>query len=87
VLLPPHRLATVQTVHAMTVHRGQGSQFRAVTLVLPPADSPLLTRELLYTAITRAEQRLRIVGSAEAVEVAVRRPVTRASGLGRRLTV
>ena len=38
----------------MTVHRGQGSQFRRVTVLLPPAESPLLTRELLYTAVTRA---------------------------------
>ena len=41
-------------MHAMTVHRGQGSQFARVTVVLPPAESPLLTRELLYTAVTRA---------------------------------
>lgn len=53
----PHRLPAVQTVHAMTVHRGQGSQFAAVSLVLPPAPSPLLTRELLYTAVTRARER------------------------------
>ena len=52
--LAPSRLAEVATVHAMTVHRGQGSQFARVTVVLPPAESPLLTRELLYTAVTRA---------------------------------
>ena len=55
-LLAPSRLAEVATVHAMTVHRGQGSQFARVTVVLPPAESPLLTRELLYTAVTRARQ-------------------------------
>lgn len=77
----PHRLPPVETVHAMTVHRSQGSQFRHVSLVLPPATSPLLTRELLYTAITRARDGVCVVGTAEAVRVAVERPVRRASGL------
>ncbi len=54
-LHPPSRLSEVTTVHAMTVHRGQGSQFHRVTVVLPPAESPLLTRELLYTAVTARE--------------------------------
>ena len=65
--LPVSRLSEVQTVHAMSVHRSQGSQFDRVTLVLPPADSPLLTRELLYTAITRAKEHVRIVGTQEAL--------------------
>jgi exodeoxyribonuclease V alpha subunit len=77
----PHRLPPVETVHAMTVHRGQGSQFAHVSLVLPPATSPLLTRELLYTAVTRARELVRVVGGAEAVRAAVERPVRRASGL------
>ena len=72
-------------VHAMTVHRGQGSQFRGVTVVLPPAESPLLTRELLYTAVTRARSSVRIVGTEESVRAAVARPVARASGLRERL--
>ncbi|HZI97951.1 MAG TPA: exodeoxyribonuclease V subunit alpha [Actinomycetales bacterium] len=80
-LVRPHRLPAVQTVHAMTVHRGQGSQFSRVSLVLPPATSPLLTRELLYTAVTRARQVVRVVGSEDAIRVAVERPVRRASGL------
>jgi exodeoxyribonuclease V alpha subunit len=83
-LLPVSRLSEVQTVHAMSVHRSQGSQFARVTLVLPPADSPLLTRELLYTAITRAKEHVRIVGTAEAVTAAVQRPIARASGLRER---
>ena len=78
------RLADVTTAHAMTVHRSQGSQFDRVTLVLPPADSPLLTRELLYTAITRAKEHVRIVGTAEALAAAVQRPIARASGLRER---
>jgi exodeoxyribonuclease V alpha subunit len=67
------------------VHRGQGSQFARVTVVLPPADSPLLTRELLYTAVTRAREVVRVVGSEAAVRSAVGRPVSRASGLRQRL--
>ncbi|GAA4287917.1 exodeoxyribonuclease V subunit alpha [Georgenia daeguensis] len=77
----PHRLPPVETVHAMTVHRGQGGQFGKVSLILPPATSPLLTRELLYTAVTRARVSVRVVGTEEAVRAAVARPVRRASGL------
>ncbi|KZM79745.1 exodeoxyribonuclease V subunit alpha [Cellulosimicrobium sp. I38E] len=76
-----HRLPPVETVHAMTVHRAQGSQFDRVTLVLPPATSPLLTRELLYTAVTRAQSFVRVVGSKDAVRTAVTSLVHRASGL------
>ena len=83
-LVPVSRLSDVQTVHAMSVHRSQGSQFDRVTLVLPPADSPLLTRELLYTAITRAKEHVRIVGTREALAAAVERPIARASGLRER---
>jgi exodeoxyribonuclease V alpha subunit len=80
-LVRPHRLPTVETVHAMTVHRAQGSQFTRVSLVLPPPTSPLLTRELLYTAVTRAREAVCVVGTADAVRAAVQRPVRRASGL------
>ncbi|NHC47605.1 exodeoxyribonuclease V subunit alpha [Motilibacter aurantiacus] len=83
VLVPPSRLAAVQTVHAMTVHKSQGSQFDAVSLILPPPDSPLLTRELVYTAVTRARSRVHVLGSADAVRAALARPVARASGLRR----
>lgn len=76
-----HRLPPVETVHAMTVHRAQGSQFRRVSLILPPETSPLLTRELLYTAVTRAQELVRVVASADAVRAAVGHPVRRASGL------
>ncbi|WP_250007917.1 exodeoxyribonuclease V subunit alpha [Actinoplanes sp. M2I2] len=80
-LIPPSRLSEAQTLYAMTVHRSQGSQFDRVSLILPPAGSPLLTRELFYTAVTRAQSGLRILGSEEAVRAAVTRPITRASGL------
>ena len=79
--LSPQRLASVDTVYAMTVHKAQGSQFENVAVVLPDGTSPILTRELLYTAITRARRRLILVGTEETVRVAVMRPITRASGL------
>ncbi|WP_405421777.1 ATP-binding domain-containing protein [Pseudonocardia alni] len=69
----------------MTVHRSQGSQFKRITVVLPPADSPLMTRELLYTAVTRAKESVRIIGTEEAVRAAIGRPAGRASGLQQRL--
>jgi exodeoxyribonuclease V alpha subunit len=81
----PSRLPGVQTVYAMTVHKSQGSQARQVTVVLPPGDSPLLSRELFYTAVTRAQEKVRIVGTLDAVRAAVGREVQRASGLADRL--
>jgi exodeoxyribonuclease V alpha subunit len=81
----PSRLADVETVYAMTVHKSQGSEFDRVTLLLPPPTSRLLTRELLYTAITRARRGLLIVGTEEAVRGAVGRRIARASGLTERL--
>ncbi len=77
-----NRLSEVATVHAMSVHKSQGSQFDGVTLVLPEPTSPLLTRELFYTAVTRAKSQVRVVGTPEAVRAAVGRRIQRASGLG-----
>ncbi len=81
----PGRLADVQTVHAMTVHRSQGSQFDRVTVVLPEQDSPLSTRELLYTALTRAQTRVRLIGTEAELRAAIGRPAARASGLRLRM--
>ncbi|HWG74707.1 MAG TPA: exodeoxyribonuclease V subunit alpha [Acidimicrobiales bacterium] len=81
----PSRLSAVQTLHAMTVHKSQGSQFDAVTLVLPDAASAILTRQLLYTAVTRARRHVAVVGPEASVLAAVARPIARASGLGPRL--
>ena len=81
----PSRLEAVDTVYAMTVHKSQGSQFRTVALMLPGPGSPILTRELLYTAVTRATERVMVVGSEESVRCAVDRPIARSSGLRRRL--
>ncbi len=83
--LPLGRLGDIATAHAMTVHRSQGSQFGAVTLVLPDPDSPLLTRELFYTAVTRAQHSVQIHGSIEAVRTAIDRPAQRATGLAGRI--
>ena len=79
----PARLSAVETVHVMTIHKSQGSQFDTVAALLPDPDSPILTRELLYTAVTRARHRLLLAGSEEAIRAAVTRPVARSSGLRR----
>ncbi|MFL6022604.1 MAG: ATP-binding domain-containing protein, partial [Marmoricola sp.] len=80
------RLADVNTAHAITVHRSQGSQFGAVTVMLPEPDSLVLSRELLYTAITRARDVVRIVGTEESLRAAIARPAQRACGLAARLS-
>ncbi len=81
----PSRLGEVQTMHAMTVHKSQGGQADEVTVLLPPEDSPLLTRELFYTAVTRAQSVVRVVGTEAAVRAAVANRAQRATGLRRRL--
>lgn len=85
VLLPLVRLSEVRPLHVMTVHRAQGSQFREVTVLLPPATSPLATRQTFYTAITRASQTVRLIGSEDAVRTCVARQAARATGLRDRL--
>lgn len=84
-LVSPYRLGTVATAYALTVHRAQGSEFDYVAVVLPPAASQVLTRELLYTAVTRARRGLLLMGGAEPVVAALGRPVERASGLAARM--
>ena len=81
----PTRLSAVETLYAMTIHKSQGSQFGEVVVVLPDEASPILTRELLYTAVTRAENGVLLVGTEAAIRSAVDRPVSRASGLRERL--
>ncbi|MGD9703885.1 MAG: exodeoxyribonuclease V subunit alpha [Acidimicrobiia bacterium] len=79
--LRPVQLADIETMHAMTIHKSQGSEFERVVVLLPPADSRLATRELLYTAVTRAKQELIVVGTRAALDAALSRRVSRASGL------
>jgi exodeoxyribonuclease V alpha subunit len=86
VVFPLVRLGDVRPLHVMTVHRAQGSQFDEVTVLLPPATSPLATRQTFYTAITRASRLVRVIGSEEAVRACVRQPAARATGLRDRLT-
>ena len=83
----PTRLAAVDTVYAMTVHKSQGSQFDTAAVLLPDPTSHVLTRELLYTAVTRARRELILVGTEAAIRAAVARPVARASGLRARLQI
>jgi exodeoxyribonuclease V alpha subunit len=81
VTVSPTRLAAVDTVYAMTVHKSQGSQFHTVAFIVPAEGSRLLTRELLYTAVTRAQERLVLVGAEGPIRAAIERPISRASGL------
>jgi exodeoxyribonuclease V alpha subunit len=80
-LVPPFRLPPHETVYAMTVHKSQGSEFEEVLLILPPKDSPALTRELVYTAMTRARSRIVLWGNRRVLETAVGRRIERATGL------
>ncbi|MGS2804905.1 AAA family ATPase [Nocardia sp. MW-W600-9] len=82
-LVHPTQFPAVVTVFAMTIHRSQGSQYDTVSVVLPEPESTLLTRELLYTAITRARTHVRVIGTEESIRAAIGRRVLRASGLSR----
>jgi exodeoxyribonuclease V alpha subunit len=77
----PYRLPEHETVYAMTVHKSQGSEFDEVLLILPERDSPVLTRELIYTALTRARRRITVWGERPVIENAIRRRIERSSGL------
>jgi exodeoxyribonuclease V alpha subunit len=78
---PVTRLPEHETVFVMTVHKSQGSEFDNVHLILPDQDAPLLTRELIYTAVTRARQSIHIWGAGEVFLRAVARRTERSSGL------
>ncbi|OLF55746.1 exodeoxyribonuclease V subunit alpha [Pseudomonas chlororaphis] len=78
----PSRLNDVETVYAMTVHKSQGSEFAHTALILPEALNPVLTKELIYTGITRAKDWFSLIEPRAGVfEEAVRRKVKRLSGL------
>ena len=81
----PSRLGDVETVYAMTVHKSQGSEFEHTALVLPDDAPVILTRELLYTGITRARRWLSLIGMPVAIEQALAQRTRRYSGLGERL--
>lgn len=77
----PARLPEHETVFAMTIHKSQGSEFDDVLLVLPERDSPLLTRELLYTGLTRAKSSVSVLADETVLRAAIARQVRRTSGL------
>ncbi len=83
----PEFLPRHETAFAMTVHKSQGSEFDRVLIVLPPEDSVLLTRELIYTGITRAKQSVTIWSDDAVFSAAVKRRTERRSGLGERLVI
>lgn len=83
--LLPNRLPEHDTVFAMTIHKSQGSEFRHTVIALPESFSPIITRELVYTGITRARQRLDLFCDSAVLTRAVSTPTARASGLRERL--
>ena len=79
--VPPVRLPAHDTVYAMTIHKSQGSEFNRILMLLPEHDSGALTRELIYTGLTRAKSAVEIWGGEEVFRAAVSRKVDRMSGL------
>jgi exodeoxyribonuclease V alpha subunit len=77
----PSRLPAHETVFAMTIHKSQGSEFGAVLLILPGDDMPILTRELIYTGLTRARDRVEIWSAESVLRAALARRTSRTSGL------
>jgi exodeoxyribonuclease V alpha subunit len=83
--VPVSRLEDVETVHALTIHKSQGSEYGHAIVVLPEKPSRIVTRELLYTGVTRARDKVTVVGSREVIEAAIKTPIRRATGLAERL--
>jgi exodeoxyribonuclease V alpha subunit len=77
----PSRLPVHETAFAITVHKSQGSEFKKVLLILPEKDAPILTRELLYTGLTRARKGVELWASESVLRAAIARQVVRTSGL------
>lgn len=83
--VPVSRLEDIVTVHALTIHKSQGSEYGHAVVVLPEQPSRIVTRELLYTGLTRARKRVTIVGSRAVILAAIDRRIRRATGLASRL--
>jgi exodeoxyribonuclease V alpha subunit len=81
----PQELPDHEDAFAMTIHKSQGSGFREILVILPDRDSPLLTRELLYTGLTRAKQKATLWANEPIFNAAIARQTLRASGLAKRL--
>ncbi|MDO8826121.1 exodeoxyribonuclease V subunit alpha [Methylophaga sp.] len=84
--LPLSRLPAHETVFAMTVHKSQGSEFDHIALLLPEEDAAVLSRELVYTALTRARQSVQILSTQPVLKQAVQRRHQRESGLAKLLS-
>jgi exodeoxyribonuclease V alpha subunit len=82
----PNRLPEHETVYAMTIHKSQGSEFEHVLILLPDQFSPVLSRELIYTGITRAKKRVSIWGTEQVFKAAVLQKIARSSGLREQLS-
>lgn len=82
--IAPVRLPEHETAFAMTIHKSQGSEFDHALVMLPAESSPVLTRELIYTAVTRARQRVTVVSGAAVLDNAIRTQTRRRSGLAAR---
>jgi exodeoxyribonuclease V alpha subunit len=78
---PPLRLPDHETVYAMTVHKSQGSEFDEVLFITPDRDTRVMTRELIYTAITRAKKKIQVWGKEDVFLTAIKRRIHRSSGL------
>ena len=81
----PSALEDIEVAFATTIHKSQGSEYETVVVVVPPVGSPLLRRELLYTAITRARKHLVLIASDDSITNAVMSTINRASGLAERI--
>jgi exodeoxyribonuclease V alpha subunit len=81
----PSALEDIEVAFATTIHKSQGSEYHTVIVVVPPVGSPLLRRELLYTAVTRARKHLVLIASEDAITSAVMSTINRASGLAARV--
>jgi exodeoxyribonuclease V alpha subunit len=84
--LPVSRLEDLETVHALTIHKSQGSEYDHAVVVLPERASRIVTRELLYTGVTRARKQVTVVGTRDVIQAAIDTPIRRATGLAERLT-
>lgn len=83
--VPATSLPRFQPAYATTIHKSQGSEADDVLIILPPEDSPLLTRELLYTAFSRTRDHLTVVGNLEGLKTCINRPTQRNSRLAERI--
>jgi len=81
----PGRIGSCETVYALTIHKSQGTEVGEVLVVLPEKESTLVTRELLYTAVTRARTSVKVSSSRNVFDCAVAEKIDRHSGLGKRL--